>query len=270
MDDLFFILSKLAWGLLSPTSLMVLSMSLATVLLMFNKITAAKLILFPTVFISLTLLIYPVSDYLMYPLEKRFSKPADLPDKVDGIIVLGGGEELKLSLSWNTAELGQGGDRYIGAAILANHYIDVPIIFSGGSGSLQFQDSEKEGDIAYHLLTAVGISKDRIILESQSRNTHENFLLMQPKLPKKDGVYLLVTSAFHMPRAVGIARQQGIFVMPYPVDYRSNKQQLRQWDFDLFGHLEVLETAWREWIGLTVYYFTGKTSEWFPERLAEK
>jgi uncharacterized SAM-binding protein YcdF (DUF218 family) len=67
-----------------------------------------------------------------------------------------------------------------------------------------------------------------------------------------------------MPRAIGIARQQGLNVIAYPVDYRSNKAELRQWDFNLYEKLEVLEPAWREWIGLTVYYVMGKTNQWFP------
>jgi uncharacterized SAM-binding protein YcdF (DUF218 family) len=265
MDNLFFVLSKLAWGLLSPINLIILVISLATLLLLFNRISTAKWLLFPTVVVSLVVLAYPVGDYLMYPLEARFSKPVALTEEIDGIIVLGGGEDLKSSLSWQTAELGNASDRYFAAVVLARHYHDVPIIFSGGNNFLRFQSHEKEGHIAHQILTDMGIAGNRIIIESQSRNTAENFQLMKEILPKLDGKYLLVTSAFHMPRSVGIARQHAINVIPYPVDYRSNKANFRQLDFNLFEHLEVLEPAWREWIGLTVYYWTGKTSEWLPE-----
>ncbi len=265
MDNLFFVLSKLAWGLLSPINLIILVISLATILLFFNRITAAKWLLFPTVVMSLIVLAYPVGDYLMQPLEARFSKPVDLPQDIDGIIVLGGGEDLKASLSWQTAELGNAGDRYFAAVKLAKQYPNLPIIFSGGNNFLRFQSSEKEGHIAYQILTNMGIEDKRIMIESQSRNTFENFQFMKTVLPKPNGKYLLVTSAFHMPRSVGVARQNNIDVIPYPVDYRSNKASFRQLDFNLFEHLEVLEPAWREWIGLTVYYWTGKTSEWLPQ-----
>ena len=265
MDNLFFILSKLAWGLLSPTNLIVLLFTLATVLLFSNRIKAAKWILLPTAIISMGLLLYPFGDVLMYPLESRFSKPTKLPENIDGIIVLGGGEALKQSISWSTQELGNGGDRYVAAAILAKQYPETPVIFSGGSGSLLFQGANNEGTIAQTLLTNLGVNKQRLIIESQSRNTFENFQLMKPLLPKSDGVYLLITSAFHIPRSVAIARKQGVNVIAYPVDYRSNSPEYRQWDFNLFEHLEVLEPAWREWIGLTVYYWTGKTSNWFPK-----
>jgi len=264
MDELFFIISKLAWALLSPSNLIVILIALATIQLVRNKITAAKKILIPTAMVSIFLLSYPVSDYLMQPLENRFSKPAVLPSTIDGIIILGGGEDLKLSISWNSMEVGGAGDRFIGAAFLAKHYPNAPVIFSGDSGLLNFNHITTGGDIAAKLLTTVGIDKDRLIIESKSRNTHENFMLLKNKLPTIDGRYLLVTSAYHMPRSVGIARQQNINVIAYPVDYYSNKAEFRQWDFSLFEHLEVLEPAWREWIGLTVYYWTGKTADWFP------
>ncbi len=240
-------------------------MALATIQLFRNKISAAKKILLPTALVSLILLSYPVSDYLMNPLETRFSKPEILPEHIDGIIILGGGEELKLSIGWNTIEMGNGGDRFVGAAFLAKQYPNTPVIFSGGNGSLLLNSIVREGDLARKLLTTVGIDNNRLTLESQSRNTYENFVLLKPLLPNKHGIYLLVTSAFHMPRSVGVARKNEINVISYPVDYRSNKPSFRQWDFNLFDHLEALEPAWREWIGLTVYYWTGKTSEWLPQ-----
>ena len=265
MDNLFFWVSKLAWGLLSPINLIIGLISLATILLWFNKQRLAKLLLTFCLLINLPLLFYPVSDSLIYPLENRFQKPDIMPDNIDGIIILGGGEELKISTSWDHAEMGNGGDRYLAASVLANHYSNAPVIFSGGSSFLRFRGTGKEAHIAYQLLTEHGIDQQRIIIESQSRNTYENFLLLKAILPDLDGQYLLVTSAYHMSRAVGIARKQNINVIAYPVDYRSTSAVNRQLDFDLFSHLEVLEPAWREWIGLVVYFITDKTDTFFPK-----
>jgi len=264
IDDLFFIISKLVWGLLSPTNLLVLLMTLGTLFVMKGSIRTAKRVLIPTVFLALLATIYPVGDLVIYPLESRFSKPEILPEQIDGIIVLGGGEQLKTSVSWQSAELGAGGDRYIGAAVLAKHYRTAPVIFTGGNNFLRLQGLGAEGNIAQRLLTAVGIEPSRLIIESKSRNTNENFIFIRPLLPEVMGTYLLVTSAFHMPRAMGIASEQGLNVIAYPADFRSNQPELRQWSFNLYEHLEVLEPAWREWVGLTVYYLTGKTDQWFP------
>jgi uncharacterized SAM-binding protein YcdF (DUF218 family) len=265
MDDVFFVLSKIGWLLLSPINIIVLFVSVGSLALLLNRISLAKWLLFPTTLLTLALLIYPIGDYVMNPLESRFNKPIRLPSNIDGIIVLGGGEELKLSVDWNTAEMGAGGDRYIAAAILAKQYPEAPVIFSGGSGLLNSPVLVREASIAKRLLTAVGISPNRLILESESRNTYENFSNLTPLIPNRTGKYLLITSAYHMPRAVGIARHFALDVIPYPVDYRANTEEFRQYDFNLFEHLQVLEPAWREWIGLTVYYLTGKTSSWFPQ-----
>jgi len=264
MNELFFLISKIAWALLSPGNLIIFILFLGSLLLVFNKVHTAKLLLIPTGLIAFVLMVYPVSDYLMKPLESRFSKPQTMPKNIDGIIVLGGGEDLKRSLSWNVAELGTGGDRYIGAAHLAKLYPQAPVIFTGGSGLISLQNTAGEASIAKQLLTTIGIDPSRLIIESKSRNTYENFLYTKALLPKQNGTYLLVTSAFHMPRAVGIARMQNVNVIAYPVDYRSNSDALRKIDFDFIGNLNTLEPAWREWIGLTVYYLTGKTNRVFP------
>lgn len=269
MDNVFFVVSKLLWTILSPGNLIIILMTVATIMLLLKKVTIAKWILIPLMLVSWLVMVYPLTDSLISPLETRFSKSISLPEKIDGIIVLGGGEKLKQSLSWLTAELGDGADRFIGAAILAKHYPDVPIIYSGGSNLLQFQRGQDDANIAETVLTAIGIAKERLIIESQSRNTAENFLFLKPKLPVLKGTYLLVTSAYHMPRSVGVARQQAINVIPYPVDFMSNKSEFRQWDFDFINHLEILEIAWHEWLGLTVYYWTDKTSQWLPQNISE-
>lgn len=268
-DDAFFLLSKLAWGLLSPGNIIIIAVILGVFFLVLNKEVIARRILIPTALFSFIIMIYPVSDYLMAPLEHRFKAPKSLPTDMDAIIVLGGGEDLQRSLSWNRAELGNGGDRYIGAADLASLYPDIPVIFTGGNGTLRLQESNKEAHLAQQLLTSVGIEEKRIIIESDSRNTYENFINLKQLLPKvrhdvSYGRYFLVTSAYHMPRSVGIARKQGIDVVPYPVDYYSNSDELRYFTLDLSQHLKVLEKAWREWLGLTAYYYYDKTDEWFP------
>jgi len=265
MDELFFLASKIGWAFLSPGNLLVFLLFLGVLFLLFNNFSAAKKILIPTGLIAFLLMAYPFSDYLMKPLETRFMAPETLPEKVDGIIVLGGGEDIKRSISWQVAELGLGGDRYIGAANLATAFPKAPVIFTGGSGLVSLQNADGEGMLARSILTSIGIDSNRLIIESKSRNTYENFKYTKSLLPKKDGNYLLVTSAFHMPRAVGIARMQGVNVIPFPVDYRTNSDELRELDFDLFDHLKALEPAWREWVGLSVYYFTGKTNSWFPK-----
>lgn len=268
MDSVFFVISKLVWALLSPSNLFIFLTLVGVILLARNRIVWAKRVLLPTALLSGVIMAYPFGDALMQPLENRFSQPSELPKQMDGIIILGGGEDLSVALSRPENalgnELGEGGDRYLGAAYLAQAYPDLPVIFTGGSGSVQLQTGLKEGQFAQQTLAVLGIGADRLIVESQSRNTYENFMYVKPLLPKPDGHYLLVTSAFHMARSVGIARKLGVKVVPFPVDYRAKTSEYRNMDFDYFDHLKSLEPACREWLGLTVYYLTGKTSAWFP------
>lgn len=265
MDSLFFYISKFAWALLSPLNVVIILVCFASVLLLLNYVRLTKWLLSLLLIVNLPILVYPVGDLLIYPLESRFQKPAIMPNDIDGIIVLGGAESLTTTISWQQAEVTDAADRYIYAAKLAKQYQKAPVIYTGGSGSIQFRDDNTSAQIPMTVLTASGVKAERLIIESASRNTAQNFSLIKPLLPNPTGQYLLITSAFHMPRSVGIARQNGINVIPYPVDYKSNKAYLRKWSIDYLGHMKTLSTAWKEWIGLTVYFFTGKTSSWFPK-----
>ena len=273
MDTFFFLLSKIAWMLLSPINFILLALILGA--LLWRSRSWQKLgrrLFFIGALFAITIIAYPVGDFLIQPLEKRFPILTEktLPQKVDGIIILGGGEELGRSLSWKVPQVGLGGDRYIAAKYLADHYPEVPVIFTGGSGDPFTQNSLGEGWIAKGLFKQLNIPSSRWIIESKSRNTYENFKFIKPRLPKPDGTYLLITSAYHMPRSVGIARKQGIHVIPYPTDFLSYDPAHRHFDFNGYDHLHTLQKSVREWIGLTVYYFTGKTSRWFPGEKSEK
>jgi len=269
MDQLFFVISKLAWAVLSPVMLLNLLLIIGTLFLLFGYRQQALTFLLPISLISVMLIIFPVGDWLIQPLETRIKPPQQLPSTIDGIIVLGGGEDIKTTIIWQQPQIGQAGDRYFGAAYLARQYPDAPVIFTGGNNLLRFDAGNTPAQLNHQLLTLVGIDEQRLIMESQSRNTYENFLRLKAVLPKRNGHYLLVTSAYHMPRSVGIAEQQGISVVPYPVDYRSQRAEMRQMDFALYDQLDKLEPAWREWVGLTAYFMTGKTSRWFPAMSAE-
>lgn len=269
MDELFFIVSKVAWSLISPSALFVWLTLLALGLLYWGYLRSAKALLSVMLISALTVMAYPVGDVLLEPLEKRFAVPSELPQAIDGIIVLGGGEQLKTSLSWQTAQIGEAGDRYLAAAMLARHYPQTPLWVSGGSNLLQMPDHKAVADIHRQLLEMAGVPPEQIYIEENSRNTFENLQNLQQLLPNGEAEYLLVTSAFHMPRSIGIARQLGLNVIAYPVDFRSQRSAQRQWDFALFEHLQTLELATREWLGLVVYYFSGKTSQLLPGQMTD-
>jgi uncharacterized SAM-binding protein YcdF (DUF218 family) len=262
MSDVFFVLSKLVWGIISPLSLALILFIVAVGLLWLNRLVLARGILTFLAALGVLIWVYPVGDWMIAPLEMRFPVP-ELPEEIDTIIVLGGAEQLKISASRQQAAVGEGAERILFAASLSQSYPDAKIIYSGGSNLVQMPDLPSHETIQT-LFQQAGVEKGRLLIEGDARNTDENFRLIAPLLNNKSGHHVLITSAFHMPRAIGIAQKQGIEVLAYPVDYRSHPATYRYADFDLSGHLDVLNTAWHEWLGLTVYYLTGRTDTWLP------
>ncbi|MBE7201752.1 MAG: YdcF family protein [Parafilimonas terrae] len=206
----------------------------------------------------------PLSEMVLLPLEQRFPPyPADGPAPT-GIIVLGGGIESGLSEARAQVVVNDAGERPIYLADLARRFPGARLVFSGGSGFIG--GGIAEADIVSRQADVIGVPRTRLILENRSRNTHENAAfsaaLVQPKPEER---WLLVTSAWHMPRAVGCFRQAGFTVDAFPVDYRT-----RGWGdvtrFNGFASdgLLQLDLAVKEWIGLVAYRWSGYTPDWLP------
>lgn len=262
MDSTFYFLSKLAWAVFSPSNFLIILTSVGTAFLFCNRIFLAKLFLIPSVLGLVIIMTYPIGDWLIEPLEDRFKRPDPLPERIDGILILGGAEDLLRSFKHKTAELKQSGERFFEAARLSRIYPDTPVIFSGSSGEIHLKNDTL---VSEYILVNLGINPARLIIESLSKNTYENFVFTKPILPKADGTYLLITSAFHMPRSVALAKENNISVIPYPVDYRSLHPWHRDQRISFYNNINSLEAAAKEWMGLTAYYWTAKTSDWFPK-----
>ncbi len=263
-NSLFFFLSKIAWALLSPGTLILLMVMAGTILLFLHQIKVARLLLGAAGLLLLLITLLPVGDWLATPLEKRFPANPELPRTMDGIILLGGAIDPLTSYIWDQPELGEAADRYFGFIEMAKRYPRAKLIFTGGTGTLLDQEY-KEADVALYFLESMGIAKSRLEIERDSRNTYENAInskaLMKPQAGEN---WLLVTSATHMPRAVGVFCKQNWPVIPYPVDHGTTPGRLWQPSFNPADSLDDLNTYAREWAGLLVYYLTGKTSAFFP------
>jgi uncharacterized SAM-binding protein YcdF (DUF218 family) len=202
---------------------------------------------------------------LLNPLEERFARPAAVPQAVDGIVVLGGGFEGAINKARGGYEMNSGGDRFVEAAILARRYPEAKIVVTGGTGAL-ILEGEGDADTAPRLLTALGVAPERLILENKSRNTHENAVFTKELVtPQAGETWLLVTSAFHMPRSMALFGKAGFEVRPWPVDYRTSGAE----GFGVFRDnaadaLQNTTVAIREWIGLLAYWLSGRIDEPFP------
>ena len=133
-------------------------------------------------------------------------------------------------------------------------------------GGTKSADSGTEADVARTFLDGVGVDTARIIFEDRSRSTFENAVFSKKLLAPRDGeIWLLVTSAVHMPRAVGTFRAAGWRVVPYPTGFStSGNWRNAGFRFNLTGGISSLEIGSHEWIGLVVYWLLNRSNEILP------
>ena len=207
----------------------------------------------------------PVGALLIEPLEDRFPAPgADMPAPY-GIVILGGAIDEEASAARGQTILDEGASRLTEAAILARRFPDARLVYAGGSASL-WRAHSTEALEARQLLVALGVEPSRIAIEDKSRNTDENARFAAALVhPQPGESWLLVTSAYHMPRAMGLFAKAGFSVRAYPVDYRSLGGG-RDWrlNHDPARGLRLFDLAVHEWIGLIAYRLSGRIDDWFP------
>ncbi len=257
-------LSKLLGFFLLPSNLLIL-LALIGILLMGTRFRRLGQVLTIGAILLLAIIgIAPVGNALMMPLEERFPKWDSRGASPDGIIVLGGAVSPDVSAARGEVALNEAAERMTVIAKLARQHPNAKIVFTGGNGSLL--GGASEADHVSELFESFGIARDRIVLEGKARNTIENASLTKALVnPKPQERWLLVTSAHHMPRSVGIFRKAGFPVEAHPVDFRTSGVDDLTVSFgSIAGGLGRADNAVREWAGLVVYWFTGDSSELFP------
>jgi uncharacterized SAM-binding protein YcdF (DUF218 family) len=262
---LFFFLSKTLGFMLLPTNLLI-GIGFVGAILMFTRFASlGRKLVIAAVLLLVICGLSPLGNLLLYPLEQRFPPWDAARGTPDGIIVLGASIEADLSAAHGTPVVRSSPDRLIAAAALAHRYPNARIVFSGGSAKLISNDA-READFAGAIFESLGIAKSRLIMERSSRNTQENAEFSKALLAPKDGErWLLVTSAFHMPRSVGLFRKAGFAVEPYPVDWRvGGRSDVLNFSNVAIDGLGRTDMAVREWMGLIAYRATGKIDELLP------
>lgn len=262
---MYFFASKTLWLVGSPTNALLLGACLGLLLASVTRWrrtgqALAVLCVATLVVAGLT----PLSRRLVLPLEERFPAYVDDGKPVAGIIVLGGPVEQRISLDRGQLSLNESGDRIVALAALARARPDVPVLFAGGSAALLGDEPSEAGALA-RFSGWLGLPEGRLLVEEKSRNTLENALFSRDILkPAPGSRYLLVTSAFHMPRSVGLFRKAGFTVVAYPVDYRT--AGTHDWDGFIRASdgLRLTDLAIREWTGLLAARLLGQTDEFLP------
>jgi uncharacterized SAM-binding protein YcdF (DUF218 family) len=262
---LFFVLSKTVGYIFLPTSFLIGLGLLGAILLLTRFATAGRRLMVTALVLLAICGFSPLGNFLLYPLEQRFPKWDSSRGEPDGIIVLGGPIDADLSAAQGVPVIFAASDRIIGGATLAHRYPNARLLFTGGSANLLSNDA-KEADYATALFQGLGIPKSRLIMERQSRNTKENAEFSKQLVKPKPGErWLLVTSAYHMPRAMGLFRRAGFPVEAYPVDWKTGTiEDIFRFYVMANDGLQLVDTGLREWMGLIAYRITGRTDALLP------
>lgn len=261
---MFFYLSKIFWFVMNPANIMAIIFLIGMVLLWVGRDKAGKRVLTFFTVLALVFSTVPIGKWFSLTLEERFPQVKTLPEKVDGIIVLGGAVNPVMSQKRGQLTVFSNFERVFAFDELSERYPDAKLVYTGGSGSLTEQEF-KEADFAREALQKLGMDINRVIFENQSRNTYENAVLSKALVsPLPDETWVLITSAHHMPRAVGVFRKADWHVLPYPVDYSYPPDYELSLMFSYNYGLKSLGWALHEAIGLVAYWATDKSSEIFP------
>ncbi|MFN0044582.1 MAG: YdcF family protein [Alphaproteobacteria bacterium] len=261
---MFFFASKILWWLVEPTNVLAVAVCLATLLLLLGRVRTARRIFITVASFILALALLPLPQLLIQPLEQRFARPDPLPARVDGIVLLGGAQVPSMTREYGTPALNGAANTVTSFMWLARRFPEAKLIFAGGSGDI-LDPKASEAETLRLFFEQQGFDASRVVLEGKSRNTHENVAFAKELArPKPGEVWLLITQAMHVPRSVGVFRQAGWEVVPYPEVYRYG----RRVEFGIHPHighsLALFGAGLREWLGLAAYAATGRSAAFFP------
>jgi uncharacterized SAM-binding protein YcdF (DUF218 family) len=262
---MFFYAAKILWFLAQPSSAITIMLILGAALVgtAWHKVARRLLLLGLAVLIVCGL--SPLSDWLIAPLENRFPRP-DLARgaPIAGVVVLGGAEDARANPPRELAGLNEAAERLTEAVALSRRFPQARVVFSGGTAALLTTELPEAATMA-RLLEGLGVPKERTILESKSRDTYENAVFSKRLVDPKPGErWLLITSGWHMPRAMGCFRQAGFPVEAWPVDYRTSGR-LELWpNSAITDGLRRMDFVMKEYVGLVMYYLRARTSALFP------
>jgi uncharacterized SAM-binding protein YcdF (DUF218 family) len=264
-----FIVGKLVWALLQPGNLLTLCLVAGVLFFLVSRGRRGKGLVGLSALGFVLFAVAPIGPAMLLALEERFPRPAQLPDRIDGILLLGGAVDPTLSLSFGETVFNSAVARVLGAVSLARRHPEAKLVLVSGEGGF-FPVGYSEARATLGFVVDEGIAPARILLEEKSRSTHENAVYTKELFrPAPSETWVLVTSAYHMPRAVASFRGAGWSVIPYPVDFKVDPRTGLNPNFNLLDGLTASTLAGKEWTGLVGYRVMGWTRELFPAPTVE-
>lgn len=254
---MFFIISKIVTGLFMPLSIIVALFFLSILV----KNASIRKIAFRS---ALILLILFTNEYLanvvMSKWEYQYVSSNDIEHYEIGIVLTGIAKPSRVP--YDRPEFNKGADRLLHAIRLYNQGKLKKILITGGKASLRGEDITPESHLLKEAAISFGVCSEDIILEDNANNTYENALYSAEILRRpifRNKPVLLITSAFHMRRAIGCFEKQGVFCDVFPTDYYTSTINVNPFNnfYPSPGALQIWNVLFKEIIGITVYAIKG-------------
>lgn len=247
---------EILWSLLQPSLILVALLAFAFLALAADRRGAAAFFLVIVLAASLGALFLPLEEWLAADLESRVPFPQTLPERVDGIVVLGGAVEWPVSSARGQLAVDGAAERIMAAKALKQRHPDARLVFTGLFAEAVAADFRRE---PRPQSLVFGPEMRDVLFLGAARSTYEDALVtLESVSPGPGETWLLVTSALHMPRALGTFQQQGWSITPYPVDYRTTGRARMAWRPQLGETLAALDRVVREIGAVWIYRRTGR------------
>jgi uncharacterized SAM-binding protein YcdF (DUF218 family) len=258
-------LNKAFLFVVQPGNLWVLVLGAGALLLFTRWRRLGRLLVLAAAVLGFTVALVPVGDFLLWPLEERFSPLADLPPKVDGIIILGGAIDTEITLSRHQPKVNEHAERVFAFVDLARRYPQAKLIFANSGPDLA-NGNFSEADAAREVFQALGMDTGRIVFERESHGPFEQVVDSKALAhPAPGEIWMLITSAFQMPHAVALFRAQGWPVVADPVDYQTKPPEVTSLiGLHIDENLRKTSLAVKEWVSLLTDRLLGRSHSLLP------
>lgn len=247
---------EIMWTLLQPSTLLVGMLALAFLCLAADWRGGATFLIILVLGAALGALFLPVEEWLAADLESQIPFPAHLPGAVDGIVVLGGAVEWRVSTARGVLAVDDAAERVMAAKALKQRFPDARLVLTGLFAEAVASDFRREP--SPHSLVFGPEMRDVLFLGAPRSTYEEALVTLETVSPAPGELWMLVTSALHMPRALATFENLGWTMMPYPVDYRTTGATGLRWRPDLGETMAALDRIVRELGALWIYRRTGR------------
>jgi len=252
---------ELGWWLLQPSTLLVLLAVVSLILARAKWYSLSRFALGLAITIVLAVVMLPINDFLGAMLEGQTSPQVGLPESIDGVIVLGGALDWRVTKARGQLSLNGSGERLAAAAALGQRYPQAELVFTGVFADQLIDNFQTYAD-PQSLFFGEAFQDRHLTFIGESGSTYEDALrAIEVLQPKPNASWILVTSALHMPRSLATFQTQGWQLIPYPVDYRTTGKIRFAPSINVASALADLDLIVRELGAYWIYRYMGRIDD---------